>query len=431
MHMSAIISCLCRGTAIAASKTKDNELALKYFKSVLKADVRHSSRIEFFAHPWSAQASRARNAMPNDVFYSIHRQGFVRVAACTPRIHVGDPNSNAEETLALMRDGEARHVDLMLFPELGLSAYAIDDLLLQDALLDGVERRDRRLARPRARCVRLHRGRAGAAQPPALQLRRGHRARPDPRRGAEVVPAQLPRVLREPLVRAGRGRRRASRSRSPGSARPSAPTSLFAASDLPDFTFHVEICEDFWAATPPSTRGALAGAPILCQPLGVERRDRQGRGARDALRLAVDALPGGVRLLGLGPGREHHRPRVGRAGDRSTSWARCSRAPSAFPSTRQMAVADVDVERLRQERMRTATFNAPRPRRGTPRRSFRRVAFEHERAAPRTWGSSARSTAFPSCPTTPRGSTTIATRPSTSRCRACASAWRSPTASAS
>src|SRR3954471_18601568 len=39
----------------------------------------------------------------------------------------------------MMREGETRHVDLMLFPELGISAYAIDDLLLQDALLDGVE----------------------------------------------------------------------------------------------------------------------------------------------------------------------------------------------------------------------------------------------------------------------------------------------------
>src|SRR5688500_14536275 len=74
-----------------------------------------------------------------DHFFSLHRQGFVRVAACTPRIEVGDPQSNSEETLALMRQGEARNADLMLFPELGISAYAIDDLLLQDALLDGVE----------------------------------------------------------------------------------------------------------------------------------------------------------------------------------------------------------------------------------------------------------------------------------------------------
>ena len=58
-------------------------------------------------------------------FYSLHAQGFVRIAASTPRIAVGDPAANADETLALMHEGEARAVDLMLFPELGFSAYAI------------------------------------------------------------------------------------------------------------------------------------------------------------------------------------------------------------------------------------------------------------------------------------------------------------------
>ena len=80
--------------------------------------------------------SRPSPATMSHEFLSLHRQGFVRVAACTPRMAVGDPAANAAETLAMMHDGEARNVDLMVFPELGLSAYAIDDLLLQDALLD-------------------------------------------------------------------------------------------------------------------------------------------------------------------------------------------------------------------------------------------------------------------------------------------------------
>lgn len=72
-------------------------------------------------------------------FFSIHRQGFVRVAACVPTVAVGDPRANTEETLKLFREGDDKNVDLMVFPELGISAYAIDDLFLQDALLDGVE----------------------------------------------------------------------------------------------------------------------------------------------------------------------------------------------------------------------------------------------------------------------------------------------------
>ena len=74
-----------------------------------------------------------------DAFYSIHRHGFVRVAACTPRIALADPVENVSAVLSMIRDGEHRNVDLMVFPELGLSAYSIDDLLLQDALLDAVE----------------------------------------------------------------------------------------------------------------------------------------------------------------------------------------------------------------------------------------------------------------------------------------------------
>src|SRR5207237_1356912 len=49
-----------------------------------------------------------------------------------------------------------------------------------------------------------------------------------------------------------------------------------------------------------------------------------------------------------------------------------------FPLKGQMAVADVDVERLRQERMRTVTFNAAAAAAGHPEKSFRRIAFEHQ-----------------------------------------------------
>ena len=72
-------------------------------------------------------------------FYAFHSHGFVRAAVCTPRVSPGDPGFNAAETLALAKQGHERGCDLMLFPELGISAYAIDDLLLQDALLRRVD----------------------------------------------------------------------------------------------------------------------------------------------------------------------------------------------------------------------------------------------------------------------------------------------------
>lgn len=52
---------------------------------------------------------------------------------------VADPAFAASAHLELAAAGHARHVGVMLFPELGLSSYAIDDLVMQDALLDRVE----------------------------------------------------------------------------------------------------------------------------------------------------------------------------------------------------------------------------------------------------------------------------------------------------
>src|ERR1700756_485183 len=74
-----------------------------------------------------------------DTFFSIHRHGFVRVAVCAPRVKTADPAGNVAETLALAREGDLEACDLMVFPELGISSYAEDDLHLQDAILERVE----------------------------------------------------------------------------------------------------------------------------------------------------------------------------------------------------------------------------------------------------------------------------------------------------
>ncbi|MGB0437701.1 MAG: nitrilase-related carbon-nitrogen hydrolase, partial [Mycobacterium sp.] len=72
-------------------------------------------------------------------FYSAYQHGFVRVAACTQHTAIGDPVANAESVLAAARDCAAEGVALAVFPELTLSGYSIEDILLQDALLDAVQ----------------------------------------------------------------------------------------------------------------------------------------------------------------------------------------------------------------------------------------------------------------------------------------------------
>ncbi len=72
-------------------------------------------------------------------FHSIYRHGFARVAAGTIKAGIADPKANAEAILDAARAADESHAALLLLPELALSAYAIDDLLLQDALLEAVE----------------------------------------------------------------------------------------------------------------------------------------------------------------------------------------------------------------------------------------------------------------------------------------------------
>ena len=72
-------------------------------------------------------------------FRSIYQHGLVRVAACTTPVAVADPRANADAVLRQARECAEEGVAVAVFPELCLSGYSIEDLLLQDAVLDGVE----------------------------------------------------------------------------------------------------------------------------------------------------------------------------------------------------------------------------------------------------------------------------------------------------
>jgi NAD+ synthase (glutamine-hydrolysing) len=315
-------------------------------------------------------------AMTTNRFHSIHRHGLVRVAACTPRIHIADPAANGAETLKLMRQGEERHVDLMVFPELGLSAYAIDDLLLQDTVLDAVEAAIARLLEASRQMSQVCIVGAPVRRNQALYncavvFTRG--------KILGVVPKSFLPNYREFYE---------NRWFSPGvgthglhvhlagQAAPFGDDLYFAASGIPDFTFHAEICEDFWTATPPSSHAALAGAMILCNLSA----------SNAVVGKADDRL-----LLCASQSMRCHAAYVYSAsgpGESTTDLAWDGQATihelgallaqtERFPTHGQMAVADVDLERLRQERIRTVTFHAAGVAAGGPEAKFRRVEFEH------------------------------------------------------
>src|SRR6202008_2414325 len=149
-----------------------------------------------------------------------------------------------------------------------------------------------------------------------------------------------------------------------------------AASDLADFVFACEICEDFWAPAPPSTQAALAGALILlnlsASNIVVGKADE-----REILCASQSARCQAAYLYSAaGPGESttdlawDGQASIHQLGKLLTQAAR-------FPAQPQMCVAALDVERLRLDRLRTPTFNMSAVASGRPETAFRRVRFEH------------------------------------------------------
>jgi NAD+ synthase (glutamine-hydrolysing) len=218
-------------------------------------------------------------------FYSAYDHGFVRVAACTHHAAIGDPAANGDSVLRLARECHEDGVALAVFPELTLSGYSIEDILLQDALLDTVE--DALLDIVASSVDLLPVLVVGA---PVRYRNRVYNTAAVIHRGVllGVAPKSYLPTYREFYER----RQMAPGDDERGTIRirdieaPFGPDLLFAASDLPDFVLHVEICEDMFVPIPPSAQAALAGATVLANlsgsPITIGRAEDRRLLARSA-----------------------------------------------------------------------------------------------------------------------------------------------------
>lgn len=318
--------------------------------------------------------------MTTHSFHSIHSHGLLRVGACTPPAHVGDPAAGARAAIELARQGHDRGADLLVFPELNLTSYAIDDLHLQDALCDATEAALAAVVAASAdlRPVLLLGAalrRNGRLYNCAVAVSRG--------RILGVVPKTYLPNYREYYEKRwfapGVGLTGLTMTLA-GQEVPFGTDLLFAASTLPDFVFHAEICEDFWSPLPPSTAGAMAGALVLCNlsasniVIG-KARDREmlcaSQSARTVSAYIYAAAGIGESTTDLswdGQGSVHELGELLVQSDR-------------FDQSAGIASADIDLERLRLERMRTGTFNDCAAASGHPETRFRRIAFDHTPAS--------------------------------------------------
>ncbi|MEZ0364374.1 NAD(+) synthase [Mycobacterium sp. pUA109] len=311
-------------------------------------------------------------------FYNAYRHGFVRVAACTHHAAIGDPAANADSVLRLARDCHDEGAALAVFPELTLSGYSIEDILLQDTLLDAVE-------------TALHTVVAASTELlPVLvigaPLRHRHRVYNTAvvvHRGSVlgVVPKSYLPTNREFYERRqlapGDDERGVIGLGGPfaGHPVPFGPDLLFAATDLPDFVLHVEICEDMFVPVPPSAEAALAGATVLANlsgsPITIGRAEDRCLLARSASARCLAAYV----YAAAGEGEST----TDLAWDGQTMiWENGALLAESerFPRGERRSVADVDTGLLRAERLRMGTFDDNRRHHRGSAESFRRVEFE-------------------------------------------------------
>ena len=311
-------------------------------------------------------------------FFNLYRHNFARVAVCIPEVRVADPAFNAGKTVALLAEAARRGAVLALYPELGLSAYSCEDLFHQQALLDGTK-------------AALGQVVTASRETPAIAVV-----------GAPLV---IDSLLYNCAVVVHRGRILGVtpktylpnyrefyelRQFTPGDSAARATIDLLGQKDVPFgarlvfqvenqplLAFHAEICEDLWTPIPPSSYAALAGATVLLNlsasnvTVGKDDYRRQlgsNQSARCVAAYLYSAAGFGESTTDLawdGHGFVYENGALLAESDR-------------FAYGSQLVTADIDLDRIAQDRMRQNSFGESVRRHAQELARFRTVRFTAE-----------------------------------------------------
>ncbi|MCC6421295.1 MAG: NAD(+) synthase, partial [Gemmataceae bacterium] len=308
-------------------------------------------------------------------FFNLYSHDLVRVAVAIPDVRVADPAFNAARTIELMERAAAERAVVVLFPELGLSAYSCDDLFHQRALLDGCQE-------ALARVVEASRNLELVAVV-GLPLQVGHllyncAAVVSRGRLLGVVPkTYLPNYREFYEARQFTSGSVATQDRITLAGQQDVPfgsQTLFQLEEQPLLTFHVEICEDLWVPIPPSSYAALAGATVLLNLSASNITVGKAGYRRDLVAGQSGRCLAAYLYSAAGPGESttdlawDGHALIAEDGNILAESERFSREP-------QLVVTELDLERLSQERMRQGTFGQNSLAEGPQATGFRTVRF--------------------------------------------------------
>jgi NAD+ synthase (glutamine-hydrolysing) len=307
-------------------------------------------------------------------FTSAYAHGFARVAACTMPISVADPAANAEAVLAEARACHDEGVAVAIFPELCLSGYAIDDLVLQDPLLDRVLEAIATIVEASTRFRPMV-----VVGAPLVHGNRVYNCAVAIKDGAVlgVAPKSYLPTYREFYERRWYGPGDDRRGRTialHGTEVPFGPDLLLEAVDVPGLVVHVEVCEDMWVPVPPSAEAALAGATVLVNLSGSPITVARAEDRRLLVRSASQRCLAAYVYAAAGEGESSTdlswdgQTMIYEVGEMLDETER-------FPEGPRRSVADVDLDHLRSERIRMGTFDDNRRTLASRVEAFRTVTF--------------------------------------------------------
>ncbi|MEE4358319.1 MAG: NAD(+) synthase [Desulfococcaceae bacterium] len=311
------------------------------------------------------------------IFDSIYSHGFIRACVCIPRVRVADPAYNTQETLALARRASEMHAALALFPELGISAYSNEDLFQQDVLLESVKAqieilvKESRVLTPLLLVgapLRFENRLFNCA----VLLYRGDIL--------GIVPKTYLPNYREFYEKRQFASSRCALGKEAdflGQRFPFGTDLIFDVQNIPGFTLAAEICEDLWTPLPPSSYGAMAGAAVLCNLSASNITVGKAEYRRDLCASQSGRCISAYLYSAAGPGES----------TTDLAWdgyaliyenGELLAESRRFSDSAQIISADLDLERLAQERMRSSSFNDAVANHRKILKKMRRISFDFQ-----------------------------------------------------
>lgn len=289
-------------------------------------------------------------------FNNIYSHGFARVAVCIPELKVADPQYNSQQTINLAKEAGKQNAAVCLFPELGISSYSCGDLFHQDALLDACldaieEIKVASNDLPSFLLIGTPLKIEGALYNCAVAIHNG--------KILGVVPKSF-----LPNYREFYEKRQFCSGRDClldeiyllGDKVLFGADIIFNALDVEHLRIHAEICEDLWTPIPPSTYAALAGATLLTNLSASNITVDKARYRRDLCARQSGACVAAYLYAAAGPGEsttdlawDGH----GVIFENDELLVESER----FTPEADLIFADIDLERLAQDRMQLTSFH--------------------------------------------------------------------------